>query len=393
MDKINVEVFILEAILVRYGEIGLKGDNRGFFESTLIKNIRRSLSGTGSEVIQSSGRIMIHTGDRDAVIERMQKVFGIVSLSPVRIVNPDLEEICRVSAETFSACSPQPLTFKVESRRSDKRFLLTSPEISKAVGAYILKANPGLKVDVHRPEATVNIEVREKQAYVFTEVYPGPGGLPVGVSGKGLLLLSGGIDSPVAGFLAMKRGIKLAAVHFHSFPYTSERSRLKVLDLAGVLSQYNQGMHIHIVNVAEIQETIKEKCPERFRVTLLRRMMLRIAEEIARRHNFQTLITGESVGQVASQTLESMSVIGEATRMLILKPLAGMDKIEICQRAEHMRTYHISIQPYDDCCSLFLPRHPATRPELAQVLAAEEGVDWETLKRRAMEDLEFIKIP
>ncbi|MGE5544445.1 MAG: tRNA uracil 4-sulfurtransferase ThiI [Bacillota bacterium] len=384
---------MFDAILIRFGEIGLKGDNRGFFESTLINNMRKALEGTDSEVIRSSGRIMVKTrGEHARILTRLQKVFGIVSMSQVKIVEPEMESIYRSAQEILDDCDPKPSTFKAESRRADKKFPYTSPEISGKVGAYLLEVNPELRVDVHQPEVTINIEVRDKQAYVFKDASAGPGGLPVGVCGRGLLLLSGGIDSPVAGWMAMKRGIKLSVVHFHSFPYTSERSRLKVIDLAKVLSEFNQGLNLSIVNMAEIQETIKERCPERFRVTLLRRLMLRISERIARRSHIQTLITGESVGQVASQTLESMTVIGDAIRMLVLRPLAGMDKIEISERAKNIGTYNISILPYDDCCSLFLPRHPVTKPQLNRVQEAEAVVDWEPLLDKAVNNLEIVEL-
>ncbi|MGE5417658.1 MAG: tRNA uracil 4-sulfurtransferase ThiI, partial [Acidobacteriota bacterium] len=304
----------------------------------------------------------------------------------------DMEDILQTSSILFSELSPRPQTFKVESRRSNKKFPLTSPDISRIVGGHILDEFAELKVDVHDPQVIVNIEVRDKEAYIFSSVVSGLGGLPVGVSGHGLLLLSGGIDSPVAGWMAMKRGIKLSGIHFHSFPYTGERSRLKVIDLAQRLAVYNQGMTLHIVNVADIQDAIVRKCPEQYRVTILRRMMLRIAEEVANKNNIQTLITGESVGQVASQTLESMNVIGDAVRILILKPLCGFDKTEITDLAIRIDSYETSIQPYDDCCSLFLPKHPATKPRLEHVKEAESYVDWTPLMDTALQAMESLKL-
>ncbi|MGE5405439.1 MAG: tRNA uracil 4-sulfurtransferase ThiI [Candidatus Saccharibacteria bacterium] len=382
-----------DTILIRYGEIGLKGDNRGYFENALVRRITNAIKDTGAEVIRSSGRIMIaRISDYEDIVIRLSKVFGIVSVSPVRTCAPDMDEILLTSTKVFSEISPRPLTFKVESRRSNKRFPLTSPEISRGVGGHLLQEFSEVKVDVHQPQVVVNVEVRDKEAFVFSSVISGLGGLPVGVSGHGLLLLSGGIDSPVAGWMAMKRGIKLSGIHFHSYPYTGERSRLKVIELAQRLAAYNQGINLHIVNVASIQDTIVRQCPEQFRVTILRRMMLRIAEMVAKNNNIQTLITGESVGQVASQTLESMNVIGDAVRILILKPLCGFDKSEITDLAIRIDTYETSIQPYDDCCSLFLPKHPATKPRLEQVVEAENGVDWLPLLNEAMHSAECLKI-
>ncbi|NLU48997.1 MAG: tRNA 4-thiouridine(8) synthase ThiI [Syntrophomonadaceae bacterium] len=383
-----------DAVLVRYGEVGLKGANKWVFESILLENIRIALQGLKNvTVVKRSGRILVQTnGGPNEVLTRLARVFGIVSISPVIIVNSEMEEVMTACSALVGFLRGKIKTFKVETRRAHKAFPYTSPEISRIVGGYLLRRYPALQVDVHAPDVTIYIELRAGETYVFFDVIPGPGGLPVGASGKGLLLLSGGLDSPVAGWMAMKRGIKLSAIHFHSFPFTSERSRQKVIDLGKVLAWYNQGITLHVVNFTPIQETIMARCPEKYRVTILRRMMFRIAEEIAAGQRIQCLITGDSVGQVASQTLESMSVIGSAIRMLLLRPLAGLDKTEIVEIAKKIRTYRISILPYEDCCSMFVPKHPATKPKLDIIVEAESKVDWEPLLREAIETVETLDI-
>ncbi|MGE5373332.1 MAG: tRNA uracil 4-sulfurtransferase ThiI [Solirubrobacterales bacterium] len=383
----------MDAILVRYGEIGLKGDNRGLFEAALIQNLSWVLRGTGAGVVRVEGRILIQpVPDPAEIIQRIRAVFGVVSLSPVRFAQPELESIQQTCEQLIEAAESTPRRFKVETRRADKRFPMPSPEVSRTVGGFLLDQFPHLSVDVHHPELVVTIEIRTKAVYVWSEVIPGPGGLPVGTSGKAMLLLSGGIDSPVAGWMAMKRGIRISAVHFHSFPYTGERSRLKVIELARILARFHRGLDLFIVNVAEIQETIVRECPEKLRVTLLRRQMLRIAEMLADKNGDLALITGESVGQVASQTLESMQAIGQAVSMVLIKPLACFDKSEITRLAEQIGTYETSIQPYEDCCTLFVPKHPATKPRLEQVLAAEQPVDWTRMVETAITQAERLRI-
>lgn len=383
-----------DAVLVRYGEIGLKGANRGFFESILIKNIRLALKNeNGADIYTTSGRILVKTdGNERKIMSLLTKVFGIVSLSPVIKVNADMESFMAAAQQLLSD-SINVKTLRVNCRRADKNFPITSPEVSRILGSKLLDAFPHLKVDLHNPDITISVEIRSDDSLVYAETIAGPGGMPVGCSGKGLLLLSGGLDSPVAGWMAMKRGIKVAAVHFFSFPYTGERSKKKVLDLAEKIAGYNQNeMELFVVNFTNIQETIWKHCPEKFRVTIMRRMMLRISEKIAAREGALAVITGESVGQVASQTLESMSVIGQACSILQLKPLVGMDKSEIIDRAHQINTYDISILPFEDCCSLFVPRHPATRPVLKQVIQAEAGIDWEVLIDQAVEEVEKIHL-
>ena len=383
-----------DAVLVRYGEIGLKGANRWVFESILLENIRMALQGLKNvSVVKRSGRILVQTnGSQDEVLARLARVFGIVSISPVITVDSEMQDVMTACSALVGFLRGKIKTFKVETRRAHKTFPYTSPEISRIVGGHLLRRYPALQVDVHAPDVTIYIELRAGETYVYFDVIPGPGGLPVGASGKGLLLLSGGLDSPVAGWLAMKRGIRLSAIHFYSFPFTSERSKKKVIDLGQVLAWYNQGITLHVVNFTPIQETIMARCPEKYRVTILRRMMLRVAEEIAVGQRIQCLITGESVGQVASQTLESMSVIGSVTRVLLLRPLAGLDKTDIVAIARKIGTYEISILPYEDCCSMFVPKHPATKPKLDIIVEAESKVDWEPLLREAVETVETLDV-
>jgi len=383
-------------ILVRYGEIGLKGGNRKFFENTLMNNLRLALSSLPEvEVFTSSGRILVRTaGHLEEATGYINKVFGVVSTSPVMVVKPEWSAI-ETAADQLVEAAVGIHTFKVEARRAEKRFHLKSSEINCALGSYLLENHPSLSVDVHNPDLKVEVEVRTREVLLYGSVSPGPGGLPVSSSGRGLLLLSGGLDSPVAGWMAMKRGIKLSAVYFHSFPYTGDRSKEKVVSLARRLAPYNQGeIKLYVAHITEIQEAITHHCPEKMRVTILRRMMMRIAERIAARERALALITGESVGQVASQTLESMNVIGAATSALILKPVCGMDKTEIVEISRRIDTYDTSILPYEDCCSLFVPKHPVTRPVLEEVEAAEAeaGVDWHDLLQQSLGRLEIIKV-
>jgi thiamine biosynthesis protein ThiI len=385
---------VYDNVLIRYGEIGLKGNNRNFFEETLIANIRKALKGIETAgVYKSGGRILIRADkNKERIINRLTGVFGIVSMSPAIQLENGMEyflEKCKQIIDNTTGVK----SFRVDCRRADKNFPITSPEVSRILGAQILEAYPDLRVDLHNPDLNLNLEIRVGQSLIYARTVPGPGGLPVGVSSKGLLLLSGGLDSPVAGWTAMKRGIKLQAIHFYSFPYTGERSKKKVIDLASKIAVFNQGqMRLFVINFTPIQDCIKQNCPEKLRVTIMRRMMLRIAEKIAQKEGNKVLITGESVGQVASQTIESMSVISQAASILQLRPLAGWDKTEIIEKARAIDTYDISILPFEDCCSLFLPRHPATKPDLAQVLRAEEGEDWEYLITEATNGAELIEI-
>ncbi len=380
--------------MIRYGEIGLKGKNRPAFERRLVNNINRAFRKLGpSRVLRVYGRILVESEVEPArVLNVLSKVFGIVGVSPALRLPLEEQAIydgALAAMKDAAAHVPLPageaLTFKVEARRSNKQFPRTSPELNGLIGGYLLDNFPGLQVDVHTPRVKVRVEIREKNAFVYADDIPGVGGLPVGASGKALLLLSGGIDSPVAGWMAMKRGVEIEAVHFYSFPFTGEKSLEKVRELCRILTDYTARIKIHIVHFTDIQKEIQNNCPEELRVTLMRRMMFRLAAHIADKQGALALVTGESVGQVASQTLESMRVINQVIDIPVLRPLVGMDKLEIISRAQAIGTYETSVLPYEDCCTLFLPKHPATRPRLEQTLEAEQALDIESLLSGALE--------
>lgn len=380
-------------ILVRYGEIGLKGQNRAYFIKLLIRNIKNVLKGLNYNVVKDQGRLLVEvhgeTEDVKEAVIRLKKVFGIVSISRVIRVDRDMDVIKKTALDLL--LEQEPHTFKVESKRADKTFPLKSPEISRKVGEYIFENVEGIKVDVHNPEMVVNVEIRDK-AYIYTRVVKGPGGLPVGSGGKGMLLLSGGIDSPVAGWMVAKRGVELQAVHYHSFPFTSERAKQKVIDIARILSEYIGSFKIHLVSLTDIQTDINKNCPEEQGTILTRRFMMRIAEEIAREENAYALITGESLGQVASQTMESIYVTNASVDLPVFRPLLGMDKVEIMDRARDIGTYEMSILPYEDCCTLFLPRHPVTKPKLDKILDSESHLEVERLIKEAVNSREIMNI-
>jgi len=366
-----------EVVLVRWGEIFLKGDNRGFFERALVDNVRRSLAALpGTRVERTHGRLVVWPGEAGArrAVRALERVFGIVSVSPARVVARDIEAISAAAIELarVEAAKHVRPTFKVESRRSDKRFPMGSMEVSRTVGAAIVGAL-ALPVDVHTPLFTIGVEVGYEHAFVFGEIAPGPGGLPVGVTGKIELLLSGGIDSPVAGWLMLKRGCALGATYFHSFPYTGEKTQDKVARLASQLAGWQLApVRLAVVPFTDAQKQLRDAAGDgRLAVVLYRRAMLRTAERIARRAGAKALATGEALAQVASQTLENLGVIGAATTMPILRPCLGHDKLETVGLAQRIGTYETSIEPYDDCCSLFVPEHPETRAKLAAVEAME----------------------
>lgn len=380
-----------ELYLVRYGEIGLKGKNRKFFENRLTNNIKKTLQAVAHcSVYQTHSRnfVAVLDGDPVQVLNRLTQIFGIVSVSPVAIAPLEVEAIKQVALREFTAVAKPGLRFKVKTRRANKQFPLKSPEVSRQVGAYLLAKMPDLVVDVHTPEAVLEVEIRENEAYLYTQTIPGPGGLPVGVAGKGLLLLSGGIDSPVAGWLALKRGVTLEAVHFHSYPYTSERAKEKVFDLCRELARYGGKIKLHLVHFTEIQTELRLKTPERLTITLMRRMMLRIAERLAEKQGALALITGDSLGQVASQTMESINVIERVSAIPVFRPLIALDKTEIVTIAQRICTYPISVRPYEDCCTVFLPEYPVTRPQLAEVEAAEAVLDVESLVENSLANIE-----
>ncbi len=386
-----------ELILVKYGEIILKGLNRRLFEDKLVRNIRTVLHDIGNfKVYKAQATIYVETRDENAniskAIDRLQKVFGIVSVSRVAKVEKELEAIQEKAVAYLHTTFQKYKTFKVETKRADKSFSLKSPQVSREVGAYILKNVSHLSVDVHHPDVIVNVEIRSTGAYVYTEKLQGAGGLPVGSSGKATLLLSGGIDSPVAGWMIAKRGVEINAVHFFSYPYTSERAKDKVIELAKILTDYCGKINLHIVPFTEIQLAIHEKCPEEQLTLIMRRFMMKITEKIAIKNSSSALITGESLGQVASQTIESLGVTNAAVSLPVFRPLIGMDKEEIVRIAKKIETFETSILPYEDCCTIFVPKHPTTRPKLERMLQSEQHLDVEGMIDKAVEATEVVEI-
>ncbi|WP_175990677.1 tRNA uracil 4-sulfurtransferase ThiI [Bacillus sp. Marseille-Q1617] len=382
-------------ILVRYGEISTKGRNRKKFTSKLRENIVQALKDIpGISVSASRDRLHILLGEENGeeVIPRLQKIFGIQSFSPVVKVERDIEEICKAGAALVQKSFEPGKTFKVSARRADKHFPLETNEINYEVGSYILRNTEGLTVDVKNPDIKLNVEVRKEGVYLSSEIYPGSTGMPVGASGKAMLMLSGGIDSPVAGYLTMKRGVEIEAVHFHSPPFTSERAKQKVIDLSRKLSAFSGSIKLHVVPFTKIQQTIHDQVPENYTMTSTRRMMLKIADKIRQQNEGLALITGESLGQVASQTLESMQAINDVTNTPVLRPLIAMDKLEIIDIAQKIDTHDISILPYEDCCTIFTPPAPKTRPKKEKIQYYESFVDFELLINEAVKETETITI-
>lgn len=386
-----------DIILIRYGEIALKGKNRSRFVRQLIDNINHQLADTGEYSLKRTyGRIFIEpeSDNTEKILQKLQWIPGIVSISPTFTCKPDYNHLQKKSLQVFQKeVTDFPVTFKVITSRADKSFPLTSPEINSKIGAHILHNTPEpLSVDVHNPEVEFNIEVRQDKIYLFTRTIDGPGGLPVGSSGKALLLLSGGIDSPVAGWMSMTRGIKLEALYFHSFPYTGDRTREKVVDLTRRLSELGGQIRLHTGYFTDIQKAIQENCPEKSRITIMRRMMFRLAEKIAQQNNIFTLITGESVGQVASQTLESINTIDRVTSLPVLRPLVALNKNTIMATARKIKTYQISIRPHEDCCTLFVPDKPETKPTPEEAKQAEANLDILKLITEALQKTETVTI-
>ncbi|WP_066688033.1 tRNA uracil 4-sulfurtransferase ThiI [Christensenella intestinihominis] len=386
-------------LLVRYGEIHLKGQNRPHFESLQLKAIKRALKDFPNAVTQKGyGRFYV-TGlgeeEMPRAIEAVTKVFGLHSVSPAVEMEKDIdsmvEAMIRLTQDYMAKKGLRTATFKVQAKRADKRFPLSSMQLAAELGGRILEAVPGLAVDVHDPDFNVYIEVRE-QCYGYVDIIPGAGGMPQHSNGRAMLLLSGGIDSPVAGYMIAKRGVEINAVHYHSFPYTSEAAKQKVIDLAKIVSEYAGKIHLNVVSFTDIQMQIYEKCSHEALVIIMRRFMMRIAQKLAEKCGARAIVTGESIGQVASQTMESIYVTSSVTSMPVFRPLIGMDKIDIIDIAEKIGTYETSILPYEDCCTVFVPKHPLTRPHLDRIVEAESVLDIDGLVDAAVEGAEHIVI-
>ncbi len=381
-----------EIILIKYGEIILKGLNRHIFEDKLVNNIRKVV-GSDAKVYKSRATIYAEPregADVDTLMQKILKVFGIVYAVRACVCEKDMETIGKTVLSYINIGDRK--TFKVETKRADKTFPLKSPEISAEIGGMILDAHPHLTVDVREPELTVNVEVREAGAYVYAEKLKGQGGMPTGSAGKVMLLLSGGIDSPVAGYMMARRGTCMDAVHFFSPPFTSEKAKEKVLDLARILAKYTGGMRVHIVPFTEQQLQMKAKCPAEHLTILMRRMMMQIACRIAADTGAGAVVTGESLGQVASQTLEAIGVTDACATMPCFRPLIGMDKEDIIAAARRIGSFETSILPYEDCCTIFVPKHPTTKPRLEKILESEALIDVEGLIRKAIEETVHVDV-
>lgn len=381
-------------ILIRYGELGLKGKNIKRFIVRLQENVQHKLKAFQSVKVQrTQGRmfVLLNGHDPEPIIEKCKNIFGIQSLSLAIKVDNELESI--KEAALYALKNGEHVdTFKVSVRRINKSFPIASQEMNQLLGGHLLLNTDGCKVDVHQPDLTIKVEIRNEAAYITSNTIPGLGGLPVGTAGKSLLLLSGGIDSPVAGYLAMKRGVQVEAIHFHSPPFTSERAKQKVLDLAKELTAYGSTVKVHIVPFTKLQQQIFHDIPEGYAMTVMRRMMIRICERVCEQTSILSLTTGENLGQVASQTMESMNVINEVTNYPILRPLITMDKDDIVRLSRKVNTYDISIRPYEDCCTIFVPKSPKTRPKREKVNFFESRGDFAPLIEEAINGIDVVKI-
>lgn len=380
-----------ELILAKYGEMALKGLNRGTFEDILMKNLRRRLKKFGSfRLNRAQSTIYMEPLsediDLDEVLEQLMCVFGIATLCRACVCEKSMEDICEKAVPYLDEALLGAHTFKVEAKRADKAFPLKSPEICAELGGILLEAYPHLTVDVHHPDVTVTVEIRDTHAFVHGANIKGAGGLPVGSSGKALLLLSGGIDSPVAGYRMARRGVQMAAIHYVSPPYTSDRAQEKVEQLCQALTPYCGNIAFFCVPFTEIQEAIKTHCPEPYFTVIMRRLMMEIAQQIAKQDNCLALVTGESVGQVASQTMQAIACTDAVSRMPVFRPLIGMDKTEIVGTARKIGTFEISTLPYEDCCTVFTPKHPKVRPSLEEVEKAQAGYDFAPLIAQAVQE-------
>lgn len=383
-----------KVIIVRVCEIFLKGKNRFYFVNLLEENIKKALDGIKYDLVKLQMRYLVENFDEDKydlIMSKLLKVCGIHTMSVAYCVESDVDKIAEAA---IAECEDMKGSFKVETNRADKAFPLHSVELSAEIGGRILeKYGKDLYVDVKKPKNVLKIDIRENgQSLIYKDVIKGVGGMPVGSSGKGFLMLSGGIDSPVAGYMMAKRGMKLAAVHFHSYPYTGEAAKEKVITLGKMISEYSAGMTLYVVKFTEIQEEIHKKCSEEFMITMMRRFMMRITERLANYHGGQAIITGESLGQVASQTTESITSSNSVVTMPVFRPLIAFDKLETIEIANKIGTYETSILPYEDCCTVFLPKFPAIKPRMDRVLKEESRLDVEELIKRAMQNVEVIEL-
>lgn len=380
-------------LLVRYAEIHLKGLNRPYFERGLMKRIELALRPLTVNVVREQGRVFVFGVPEEKIgdaADKLTRVFGIHSVSPAVAVEKDWDSIVAAAKSIVAkriAGMPQA-SFKVIARRADKRFSMRSMDICRTLGGVLLDAFDVLRVDVHEPDFYVGVEIRQEQAFLFAEELPGAGGMPVGTNGHAMLLISGGIDSPVAGYMIAKRGVRISAVHFFSYPYTSERAREKVVELTRILCGYVGEITLYLVPFTEIQLTIYEKCPQSETTVLMRRLMMQISERIALSCGAQALVTGESIGQVASQTIESLTVTNDAVQLPVFRPLIGFDKEEIIDRAKAIGSFDTSILPFEDCCTVFVPQHPVTKPKLEEIRASEALVDFAPMIGRAIAQTE-----
>lgn len=388
------------SFLIKYGEIGIKGKNRYMFEDALVRQIRFALRGVDGNFLvhKCHGRVYVDCEgeyDYEETVESLKRVFGIVGICPVvRVAVAEIGQLRKDAVSYMEQMYPDKnLTFKVEARRANKRYPMNSMEINCELGEAILDAFPETKVDVHNPDVKLNVEIRE-EVYIYSEIIPGPGGMPVGTNGSAMLLLSGGIDSPVAGYMIAKRGVEIEAVYFHAPPYTSERAKEKVVDLARLVSKYAGPIKLHVVNFTDIQLYIYEKCPHEELTIIMRRYMMRIAEQFAVKDGCLGLITGESIGQVASQTMQSLAATNAVCTLPVYRPLIGFDKREIVEISEKIDTYEVSIQPFEDCCTIFVAKHPVTKPSVERMEKSEQNLaeKIDELVKTAVDTAEIIMV-
>lgn len=386
-------------LIVRCGEVALKGMNKPYFERMLTERIGKRLkaSGFSAEVKRHEGLIFVrynHEVSTDEIAGEISKVFGVASISPAVEAKSDLDDIGRVAVEFMNTLIKERgvKTFKVEAKRADKNFPIESPEIARIVGAKVLVGCKVLSVDVHNPDVKLYVDLRHDGSFIYADKISGFGGLPLGTNGKGLILLSGGIDSPVAAWMMAKRGMLIEAVHFHSYPYTSPRAQQKVEELARIVASYCGNFKMHVVNLLPVQEEIVKNCPEAETTIHVRRFMMRIAERIAKDSNSMMLITGENLGQVASQTAEALVVTDASVSLPVMRPLIAMDKVDIMDKAKEIGTFETSIEPYEDCCTVFLPKHPTTKPKLSKIEESESKLNVEELIERALATKEIVDI-